>query len=107
MLTAKPETVRNKINEEILKKDKNKVEELLKESEGLMRTRYLIYYIIFVMLNAFCLYYSIIFCIIYRGSSKNWFADGFIGIIIGFSCKLILIFMLTTIRISVRKFEDR
>jgi hypothetical protein len=107
LITSKSKEMKKKINEEILKKDNRKIKELYDENEKKMRKNYIFHYVIFVALSTFSLYYSIIFCIVYRGSSSNWFADGFIGIMISLIVKLILLILLTVLRVGVRKYQDK
>jgi len=102
---TKTEVNQNKIYDGLIKKDKQVVEELREESEKLMRIKYIFYYILFVIFSAFCLYYSTIFCTIYRGSSKNWLSDGFVGIITDYTMKIIFIFLLSFTRVGVRKYQ--
>ncbi len=100
------EVDQNLIDDVLIKKDKKKIEELKKKLNNTMKFKYFMFYLLFVIFSAWCIYYSTIFCNIYRGSSKNWIADGFVGLIIDYIKAIILIFLLSISRILVRDYNE-
>ena len=76
------EVIENKSKEDIIYYRKTEIKK--------SRTKTIIFYIIYVIITAFCFYYVMVFCAIYQGSSLNWLADGFIGILIFFVFKFLI-----------------
>ncbi len=58
-----------------------------------------------MIFSSFCLYNSTVFCTIFRGSSKNWATDGFVGILCDYCQVIVFVFLLSLLRIIVRDYK--
>ncbi len=71
-----------------------------------MRNKHIFFFTLFFIFCGFSLYYTSIFCIIYKGSSSNWLSDGFFGLFTDFFFGLFLIAILSFVRLLLMKFRN-
>jgi hypothetical protein len=95
------------IFDQVFKNEKNKIIEIRKETLKYMRIRHLFFFFFFFILIGFSLYYTSIFCIVYNGSSKNWFTDGFFGMFIDYLIGILIILILSILRILLIRYRNR
>jgi hypothetical protein len=88
-------------------KDKNKIISFKKGDRKKMKKKFIIFYVFYVLIMSFDFYYVMIFCAVYQGSSMNWLADGFIGIIIFYIIKIFAFVFIVLMRMILRKYPNK
>lgn len=94
------------LSEDAYKKSKAEIIQMRNIYLATATLRSIIFYTLYVIVTGFCFYYVIIFCSVYEGSSKNWVADCWIGIIFMYLESLILLIILVLFRWLMRTFPN-
>ena len=97
----------NKLSESVLNLHVEEISSFRKGNLKTMWYKFLIFYIIYFLIMAFDFYYVIIFCAVYQGSSLNWLADGFIGIIIFYIFKVFFFIVTMFMRVILRSYPNK
>lgn len=71
-----------------------------------MKIGYLRFIILATILTLICIYYSTVFCSIYKSSYPGWFQGGVIGLMLDlFAISIAIPFIKTSVRVLIRNFK--
>lgn len=96
----------NLLSQNAYKSSKEEIIQIRKIFLSTALIRNIIFYSLYFIFSAFCVYYVIVFCSVYEGSSANWIADCWIGIILFYLESLAILILLVLLRLLMRAYPN-